>query len=292
MKKLILVFCVFAIVSCKNNTGLVTGISSLMEDPNKDLYGNWKADNFGINDNIDDAHYFRNVNIIIKKVEDDKVYGQSIIEGIVTPVEGNLKEKQGKSYLILNISNDLQKGKIKFQIFKDSMRGKWISDNKKSPHSQDNYIFKKESFKYNPKLMINRSSFYSFSNSYVDRQNTKMDSLKDVSDNGEIQYYPYRVGRKAGNIVEKLNASTMRLAEKDLKNLKKLELELIHNTVLARHGYAFKTKDVRQFFDWVDWYIPVSDNVSKDLTKLEKENIQLLKRFEKYATDNYERFGR
>lgn len=288
MKKLILVFCVIAMISCRNNTGLVTGISSLINDPNKDLYGNWTTDFFSISNDNKDSKYYRNVNIIIKKAEDDKVYGQSVIDGIVRPIEGNLKEENGKSYLLLNLSNEIHKGKIRFQIYKDSMRGKWISDNK-NPSSKDEYILKKEAFKYNPNLMISRSPF---SSSYVDRKNTKMDSVKYGSDNGKVIYYSYRVGRNASNIVEKLNASTMRLTEKDLKNLKKLELELIHNTVLARHGYAFKTQDVRQFFDWVNWYIPVSDNVSKDLTTLEKENIILLERFEKYATDNYEEFGR
>jgi len=78
-----------------------------------------------------------------------------------------------------------------------------------------------------------------------------------------------------------MNASTTELKEDSLKNLKKLELEIIRNK-----------KGVRQFFDPVEWYIPISDNVDNVLTKLEKKNIELLKRFEKYAEDNYDSFGR
>jgi len=71
-----------------------------------------------------------------------------------------------------------------------------------------------------------------------------------------------------------------------------LDLEIIRNTIFARHGYTFKKKAVRQFFDWVNWYIPVTDDVSSKLTPIEKKNIALLQRFEKYATDNYDTFGR
>ena len=83
-----------------------------------------------------------------------------------------------------------------------------------------------------------------------------------------------------------------KLQEIDVKNLKKLELEIIRNTIFARHGYTFKKKTYRQFFDPVAWYVPVSNDVSGSLSDLEKENITLLKRFEKYAIDNYDTFGR
>ena len=69
-------------------------------------------------------------------------------------------------------------------------------------------------------------------------------------------------------------------------------MEILRNTIFARHGLTFKTKTVRQFFDQVEWYIPISSDVSSQLTKIEKENIAILKRFEKYAEDNYDTFGR
>lgn len=82
------------------------------------------------------------------------------------------------------------------------------------------------------------------------------------------------------------------MTETDLKNLKKLELEIIRNTIFARHGYTFKKKAVRQFFDPVDWYVPMYDDVQDKLTTLELKNIALLNRLEKYAEDNYDTFGR
>lgn len=78
----------------------------------------------------------------------------------------------------------------------------------------------------------------------------------------------------------------------DLKNLRKLDLQIIRNTVFARHGYSFKKETYRQFFENTDWYVPVSNNVDADLTPLEKDNVALLARLEKYAEDHYDTFGR
>jgi hypothetical protein len=100
------------------------------------------------------------------------------------------------------------------------------------------------------------------------------------------------VYREASQSILTLNSSTQKLKESDVKNLKKIDLEILRNTIFARHGLTFKTKTVRQFFDDVEWYIPVSDNVNNELTAVEKENVVLLKRFEKYAEDNYDSFGR
>jgi hypothetical protein len=119
---------------------------------------------------------------------------------------------------------------------------------------------------------------------------TKGQDKKIKEDDGEEYTATYY--RRASDVITKLNASTTALQEEDLKNLKKLELEIIRNTVYARHGYTFNKRSYRQFFDPVDWYVPMYDNVEDSLTKLEQNNITLLKRFEKYAEDNYDTFGR
>jgi len=90
----------------------------------------------------------------------------------------------------------------------------------------------------------------------------------------------------------KINASKQKLAEKDLKNLRKLDMEIIKNAVFARHGYAFKKPTYRYFFEQTDWYIPVSNNVDSELSPMEKDNVALLNRFIKYAEDKYDSFGR
>ncbi len=71
------------------------------------------------------------------------------------------------------------------------------------------------------------------------------------------------------------------------------DLALMRNTIYARHGYAFKTRKYRYYFERkVDWYIPFSTDVRNTFTPIEKDNIELLKRYEKHARDYYDTFGR
>lgn len=83
--------------------------------------------------------------------------------------------------------------------------------------------------------------------------------------------------------INKFNASTTKLNKSDIANLYKENLEMIRNLIYARHGYIFKTENYENIFKYVDWYLPIYDDVSKDLTTLELENIDLLKRYEQYA---------
>jgi hypothetical protein len=134
--------------------------------------------------------------------------------------------------------------------------------------------------------------------SYIDYENPKEEQVtyyeneEDSINNKEAETYTESVYRMASESISNINSSTKKLKESDIKNLKKIDLEILRNTIFARHGLSFKTKKVRQFFDDVEWYIPVAANVDNKLTETEKQNIVLLKRFEKYAEDNYDSFGR
>ena len=72
----------------------------------------------------------------------------------------------------------------------------------------------------------------------------------------------------------------------------KTKLRVIRNMIYARHGYSFKNRPLRVFFDAQEWYIPVNTDIKKDLTEIEKKNIQLLLKFEKNAKEYYDYFGR
>ncbi|MEP6676621.1 MAG: YARHG domain-containing protein [Ferruginibacter sp.] len=87
-------------------------------------------------------------------------------------------------------------------------------------------------------------------------------------------------------------ASQKLLAEDDVANLIKSDLRLMRNSIYARHGYSFKMKDMRDEYDHEEWYIPVTTDVRNELTAIEKKNEVLLKRYEKYAADHYDDFGR
>ncbi len=82
------------------------------------------------------------------------------------------------------------------------------------------------------------------------------------------------------------------LTSDDVNNLYKDDLRYMRNEIYARHGYSFKLKEVREWFDNEDWYMPVSTDVRKKLTAIEMKNEKLIKHFEKYAEDNYDDYGR
>lgn len=100
----------------------------------------------------------------------------------------------------------------------------------------------------------------------------------------EFEYKP-----DAGNWPE---ASQRMLKADDIENLPKRELEFMRNEIFARHGFCFKKKNLRQQFEMQDWYVPNTVDIKGFLTDIEKKNIQMIKRYEKYADDYGDEYGR
>ena len=108
----------------------------------------------------------------------------------------------------------------------------------------------------------------------------------------EFEEWVSRTYSSATNSIYELNASNKLLTKKEVENLKKGDLLLIRNTIYARHGYSFKNRPLRVFFDAQNWYIPVHADIKSDFTKIEKKNIELLLRYEGNAAEYYDHFGR
>lgn len=62
-----------------------------------------------------------------------------------------------------------------------------------------------------------------------------------------------------------------------LMNIPREQLRLMRNEILARHGYVFQSKDLRDYFSKKWWYKPVADNNSIKLNIVEQTNVQLIK---------------
>jgi hypothetical protein len=77
-------------------------------------------------------------------------------------------------------------------------------------------------------------------------------------------------------------SSLITLQDEDLRNKDAWELRVMRNEIFARHGYIFKSEDMRSHFLNSGWYIPRYENVEVSLTSIEKANIELIKRYEKY----------
>lgn len=299
MKKIVFsILILLTIISC-NTKESQKETTKIIIDSHPEFYGNWvgniKVDSTKItNDTLimDDfeyeniEEYSNKINIILKKVIGDSVFGQSIIKGKTFSIKGVFeKNKEGYTFNMNEIDKKNKTiGIYKFTLSKQSITGLWHSKDPNSYAITSSFNLTKQVFKYNPNLML-EDEFY------VDYYSSKKDTIKEIIDD-EVEVYYGELYRSASAVITKINASRNKLTENDLKNLKKLELEIIRNTIFARHGYAFKKKNYRQFFDFVDWYIPISNTVNEELTPLEKENIKLLERFEQYAEDNYDSFGR
>ena len=87
-------------------------------------------------------------------------------------------------------------------------------------------------------------------------------------------------------------ASQRLLKPEDVENLTRGDLEFMRNEIFARHGYCFNKKELRQQFENEDWYVPNTVDIKGYLTDLEKKNIAMIKRYEKYADEYGDEYGR
>jgi hypothetical protein len=87
-------------------------------------------------------------------------------------------------------------------------------------------------------------------------------------------------------------ASVRLLKTSDVENLGADELQMMRNEIFARHGYCFSKKELRQMFENEAWYVPNTTDIKGYLTDVEKKNIALIKRYEKYAEEYGDEYGR
>ncbi|MBR4625740.1 MAG: YARHG domain-containing protein [Alphaproteobacteria bacterium] len=77
------------------------------------------------------------------------------------------------------------------------------------------------------------------------------------------------------------DASIRILTPSELSGYSKRELKLMRNEIFARHGYIFKTDDMKKHFASKQWYEPQYNDVNGMLTDIEKQNINTIQQLEK-----------
>lgn len=267
--------------------------SAVIAEVHQEYYGIYTGDFAGMEKMVDetdgseyDGSIYKRISLKINRITKDSVYGQSIVNGNQRPFRGIFNEAS-KSFVLDEPGNDKTDGRFEVKLNGDSLTGKWNAFNKTAVKAPLKTIkLTKKEFVYNPNFMLDPDS------NLVDWTNPKDFVEKYTDSEGKTESYTTSKNRVASEAVFKLNASKQKLNEKDIKNLRKLDLEIIKNSVFARHGYSFKKETYRNFFEQTDWYIPVSGNVDNDLSPMEKDNVALLNRFIKYAEDKYDSFGR
>lgn len=219
--------------------------------------------------------YMNKINISIDSVKNDILFGHSVVAGNKRPFKGNIKQS-GNIYTaeVKEPGDDKYDGAFTFTINPGdkSLTGTWVANDKKLAVTKRNYNLKQREFKYDPE--------------------------KQIVIEYRIEIYdPHSAGKDEAEFVTsdaaKHNASTEALKKEDVENMYKRDLEIMRNAIYARHGYTFQNRQMRYFFDTeVDWYVPLSTNITKELTALEKKNIELIKSYEDYASAYYDGFGR
>lgn len=215
------------------------------------------------------------ITVFLDSISGDRLYGHSVVAGNARPFSGPL-QRQGEQYTaeVREPGDDQYDGLFLLRI---DANGKTVSGTwrayKKLGVSERQYNLERRQFRYDPKLQLpEETGWADLYNSYDEKTGKAEFLTADVT-----QY----------------NASARLLKKEEVENLYKSDLEVIRNAIYARHGYSFKNRRMRYVFDtYVDWYMPVSVDIRDQLTAIEKQNIDLLKRYEQHAERYYDEFGR
>lgn len=227
----------------------------------------------------------KKITISIDEINDSIVKGHSIVSGNIRPFEGVLDTNEKGFYFNLEESgDDKYDGKFTIAIGKkDSlMIGKWQS-NEVLKIDRRTLKLKKKLFVYNPENELQ--------DVFTDWDVFRKVEMSETLDDKEEKWFEEEYLTSTEKIL-KINASKDLLTKEFVENLQKSDIFILRNSIYARHGYSFKNRQLRSYFEMHDWYMPVFNDVSKDFTELELENIDMLLLYEENAEEYYDRFGR
>jgi hypothetical protein len=263
--------------------GYWIGYFNADKELNKDHHEMWVDDGFHWNKN-------NKINISIDRIWEGKVYGHSVVAGNDRPFEGSLETTEGEAgtkiykFKVKEPGDDQYDGEFEFEIAEGELQGKWTAyKNLKIKHRV--YELEKKEFKYDPDVKLEQNR------NYMD-WGKSIQTSEEYGEGDEMEEWIYTQYSTATQKIYEINASNTLLKKEDVENLKRGDLTIIRNAIYARHGYSFKHKPLRIFFDAQSWYIPVHTNIKDHFTDIEKENIKLLMNYEKNAAEYYDSFGR
>ncbi|MEZ5014843.1 MAG: YARHG domain-containing protein [Chitinophagales bacterium] len=220
--------------------------------------------------------YANKITISIDSLVNMQVYGHSIVAGNFRPFKGSYTHEQALwTFDVSEPGDNKYDGKFSFTLMDNTiwLEGTWVANDKNLAVSSRSYKLEKRDFAYDPELALPEDVTY----------DGVYGSYKEDNDESEV----------ITSDALKFNASTQLLKKEDIENMYKADLEVLRNSIYARHGYSFKNRRMRYVFDnYVDWYMPVSVDITADLTELERKNIELIKRYEVHAEKYYDVFGR
>lgn len=231
------------------------------------------------------------ISISIDKILGDSIIGHSVVAGNHRPFYGKIKPTdKGRKYIAREPGDDKYDGQFTFEIVEGHLIGVWEAyKNIEIPKRE--YNLDQMSYEYNPDIMLERAGRYGNWDKFIDH-GTQIEIYDEGTPDEQVYEWVKREYASSTEKIYEINASNKVLTKEDVENLTNSDLVVIRNTIYARHGYSFKNRPLRVFFDAQDWYIPVHADIKQDFTEIEKKNIQLLLRYEKNAKEYYDYFGR
>jgi hypothetical protein len=271
--------------------------NSLVVNSKEDLLGYWVGDfNANLSDEEMDTIYgnekylnliTRTITFSIDEIKGDSIIGHSISAGNISPFKGVLFENtSGFTMQVDEFKKTKTDGNFSIQIKKtDSvMKGNWEAYNPSELKIyKRNFDLKKKLFVYDKEATLN--------NTFYNTDKSKSITITDTIDDEVEVYEDTEYFSTTQKLFEK-NASNEELTSDFVSNLSKADIFILRNSIFARHGFAFRDKQLRMYFEQFYWYMPVFGDVKDELTEIEKKNIDLLLRYEKNAEEYYDTFGR
>ncbi len=272
--------------------------NSLVVNSKEDLLGYWVGDfNANLSDEEMDTIYgnekysnliTRKITFSIDEIKGDSIIGHSISAGNISPFKGVLFENtSGFTMQVDEFKKTKTDGIFSIQIKKNDsvMKGNWEAYKPSELMIyKRNFGLKKKLFVYDKEQKIEMTFFNTDkSKEFVYTTDTVDGKIEEYID---TEYFS-----TTEKVFEK-NASIDELTSDFVSNLTKADIFILRNSIFARHGFAFRDKQLRMYFEQFDWYMPVFGDVKDELTELEKKNIDLLLRYEQNAEEYYDTFGR
>lgn len=271
--------------------------NSLVVNCKEDLLGYWVGDfNANLSDEEMDTIYgnekysnliTRKITFSIDEIKGDSIIGHSISAGNISPFKGVLFENtSGFTMQVDEFKKTKTDGNFSIQIKKtDSvMKGNWEAYKPSELMIyKRNFGLKKKLFVYDKETTLN--------NTFYNTDKSKSITITDTIDDEVEVYEDTEYFSTTQKLFEK-NASNEELTSDFVSNLSKADIFILRNSIFARHGFAFRDKQLRMYFEQFNWYMPVFGSVKDELTEIEKKNIDLLLRYEKNAEEYYDTFGR
>ncbi len=226
------------------------------------------------------------INLSIDRLTRDSVFGHSVVAGNDRPFEGTLTQDAGGAvtFAVREPGDNRYDGAFDFVIDDGVLTGAWQAY-EKIEIPRRTYALRRRDFAYDPGVRLERREAFVDWNRF--RETAEVEEI-----DGDTYEWMERTYAASTPAAFELNASAGRLTEAQVANLKRGDLVIIRNAIYARHGYSFRERPLRVFFDQQDWYIPVHADITSDFTPVELANIKLLLRYEGNAAEYYDRFGR